>query len=119
LKNDPDLIEMTRIPVDDPIESRGKLSDLEPVQLEEITESENHEAPPPQVGSPGEIWTQPEIARTSGRIIIPNPLLDLITIYDDEGSLEVSLVTLVQITEEKETKRASTPGPDASIQSCS
>jgi len=29
----------------------------------------------------------------------------------------VSLVTLVQITKEKEPKRASTPGPDPSIQS--
>jgi hypothetical protein len=42
-------------------------------------------------------------------------LFDLITIYDDEESLEVSLVTLVQITEEKENEKASTLGLDAPI----
>jgi hypothetical protein len=117
LKNDPDLIEMMRIPTDDPIESRGEPSGLEPMQLEEITGSENPEVPPPQIRSPGEISTQPEIARTSGRTSVPNPLFDLITIYDDEESSEVSLVTPVQITEEKEPERASTPGPDAPVQS--
>jgi hypothetical protein len=45
-------------------------------------------------------------------------LFDLITIYDDEDILEVSLVTLVQIKEEKEPKKVSTPGPDAPSQSC-
>jgi hypothetical protein len=44
-------------------------------------------------------------------------LFDLITIYDDEESSEVSLVTLVKITEEKEPEKASTLGPDAPIQS--
>jgi hypothetical protein len=68
------------------------------------------------IRSPGGISTQPEITRTPGRTSIPNPLFDLITIYDDEESLEVSLVTPVQITEENEPEKASTPGPDASIQ---
>jgi hypothetical protein len=40
----------------------------------------------------------------------------LITIYDDEESTEVSLVTPVQITEEKEPEKASSPAPDAQIQ---
>jgi hypothetical protein len=40
----------------------------------------------------------------------------LITIYDDEESLEVSLVTLVKIIEEKELEMASSPAPDAQIQ---
>jgi hypothetical protein len=44
-------------------------------------------------------------------------LFDLITIYDDEESSEVSLVNLMQITEEKEPERESTPGLDAPIQS--
>jgi hypothetical protein len=39
----------------------------------------------------------------------------LITIYDDEKSLEVSMVTLVQITEEKEHEKASSPSPNAQI----
>jgi hypothetical protein len=105
LKNDLDLIEMTRIPTNDPIKSRGEPSGLEPMQIEEATGSENPEVPLPQIRSPGEISTQPEIARTLERTSVPNPLFDLITIYDDEESskesLEVSLVTLVQITEEK------------------
>jgi hypothetical protein len=41
----------------------------------------------------------------------------LINIYDDEESLEVSLVTPVQITEEKEPEKASSPAPDAQIRS--
>jgi hypothetical protein len=89
------------IPTDDPIESQGKPSGLELMQLEEITGSENPEVPPSQIISPGEISTHPEIARTSWRTGIPNPLFDLITIYDDEESSEVSLVTLVEITEDK------------------
>jgi hypothetical protein len=43
-------------------------------------------------------------------------LFDLITIYDDEESSEVSLVTPVPITEEKEPEKASTPSLDAPIQ---
>jgi hypothetical protein len=57
LKNDLDLIEITRILVDDPVKSRGELSGLEPMQLEEITRSENPEVPPPQIRSLGEIST--------------------------------------------------------------
>jgi hypothetical protein len=117
LQNDLDLIEMSRILVDDPIKRRGEPSGLEPIQLEEIIGPENHEVPPPQIRSPGGISTQPEIARTPERISVPNPLFNLITIYDDEKSSEVSLVTPLQITEEREPERASAPGPDAPIQS--
>jgi hypothetical protein len=56
------------------------------------------------------------MARTSWRASAPNPLHNLITIYDDEESLKVSLVTLVQIKEEKEPKKSSSPSPDAQIQ---
>jgi hypothetical protein len=51
--------------------------------------------------------------RTFGREGAPNPLHDLITIYDEEESSEVSLVTLVQVTEENEPEKASSPTPDA------
>jgi hypothetical protein len=44
-------------------------------------------------------------------------LFDIITIYDDEESSEVFLITLVKITEEKEPEKESTPGPNDSIQS--
>jgi hypothetical protein len=102
---------MSRIPVDDSIMSRG-----EPIQLEEITGPENPEVPSPQIKSRGVISNQPEISMKPGRKSVPNPFFDLITIYDKEESSEVSLVTPVQITEEKEPEKASTPGPDALIQ---
>jgi hypothetical protein len=86
------------------------------IQIDKITRLDDPEVTTPQAGSPGSVLAQPEIARTSRRESAPNPLHDLITIYDDEESLEVSLVTLVQITEEKEPEKASSPAPDAQIQ---
>jgi hypothetical protein len=61
------------------------------------------------------IPTQHEIPRTPGETGVPNTLFDLITIYDDEESSEVSLITPVPITEEKEPGGTSAPTPDASI----
>jgi hypothetical protein len=61
--------------------------------------------------------SQLEIVSTSGRASAPNPLHDLIMIYDDEESSKVSLVSPIQITEEKEPKIVSSPTPDAQIQS--
>jgi hypothetical protein len=60
--------------------------------------------------------TQPKIVGTSGRESAPNPLSELIKIYDDDESPEVSLVTPVHIEEEKEPKKTSSPVPDAQIQ---
>jgi hypothetical protein len=53
---------------------------------------------------------------TSGRKSTPNSLHKLINIYDDEESIEVSLVTPVPITEGKDLKKASSIAPDAQIQ---
>jgi hypothetical protein len=61
------------------------------------------------------IPTQYEIPKKLGETGVPNTLFDLITIYDDEDILEVSLVTLIPITEEKETGGTSAPSPDASV----
>lgn len=47
LQNDLDLLGMTRFTVDSPIEIRVGLSDLEPIQIEEIIGKENPEVPPP------------------------------------------------------------------------
>jgi hypothetical protein len=76
---------------------------------------DNPEVSMPQTGSLGDISSQLEIARTSRGESAPNPLQDLITIYADEESLEVSLVPLVLITEEKEPKREFSPTPGAQI----
>jgi hypothetical protein len=73
LENEPDLIEMMRVLGDDPFKIRGELSCPELIQLEETTGSENPEAPPPQIRSPGEISAQPEITRIVERMSIQNP----------------------------------------------
>jgi hypothetical protein len=44
-------------------------------------------------------------------------LHDLITVYDDEESLKVSLMTSMQITKEKEPEKVSSQALDATIQS--
>jgi hypothetical protein len=88
-------MEMKRVPFDNPVESRVGPSGPKIIQIDEIVGLYNLEVTTPQVGSLGDISAQPEIARTSGRESAPNPLHDLITIYDDEDSLKVSLVTLV------------------------
>jgi hypothetical protein len=91
---------MMRIPTDNPITRRGEPSGLESIQLEEITSTEKLRVPSPQIKSPGTILTQPEVSRMLGGTCVPNPLFDLINIYDDEESSEVSLVTPVPITKE-------------------
>jgi hypothetical protein len=48
---------MSRILIYESIKIRGEIIRLEPVQLEEITELENLEVPPPQIRSPGGIST--------------------------------------------------------------
>jgi hypothetical protein len=116
LENDPQIIEMMRIPLDDPITIREEPNGSESIQLEEITGLENPRVPSPQIRSSVTIPTQFESPRTPGETGVPNPLFDLITIYDDEESLEVSLVTLIPITEEKEPEKTSSPSPDASVQ---
>jgi hypothetical protein len=55
LQNDPDLIEMRRVPVDNPIERWGGPSNPELIQIEETTRSYNPEVSMPKVGSPGDV----------------------------------------------------------------
>jgi hypothetical protein len=51
-----------------------------------------------------------------GETGVPNPLFDLITIYDEEKSSEVSLLALISITEKKEHEKAYVPSLDAPFQ---
>jgi hypothetical protein len=110
------LLGMMRIPAENLDEIRAGPSGPELLQIDEIIGLYNPEVTMPRARSKGDVSTQPEIARTSGREGAPKPLHDLIKIYDDEESLEVSLVTPVQIREEKEPNKASSPAPDAQIQ---
>jgi hypothetical protein len=107
---------MTRALANNPNESWVGPSDPELIEIDEIVRLDNPEVIMPQAGSLGGVSAQPEIVRTSGRSSAPNLLHKLINIYDDEESSEVSLVTNVQITEEKEPEKASSPTPDAQIQ---
>jgi hypothetical protein len=54
LQNEPNMIEMRRLPDDDPIKIRGEPSGLEIIQLKEITGTKKPEVPPPQMRSTGE-----------------------------------------------------------------
>jgi hypothetical protein len=77
---------MKRVSTDNPIKSQEGPSDPEPIQIEETTGLDNPKVSTPQVRSLGDALSHPKIVRTSGRESAPNPLHDLITIYDDEES---------------------------------
>jgi hypothetical protein len=95
LQDDSDLIEMERVPADNSVEIWVGPSGPELIQIEEIIELDNPEVTTPQYRSPGDVSSQLEIRKTSVRESAPNPLHNLIKIYDDEESSEVSLVTPV------------------------
>ena len=90
---------MMRTTPTDPITIREELNGSESTQLEETTSQENPRVSSPQARSSVTIPTQYEVPRTPGEMGVPNPLYDLITIYDDEESLEVSLINLIPIIE--------------------
>jgi hypothetical protein len=100
---------------DNPDEIRVGPSDPGLIEIDEIVGLDSPEITMPQDRSLGDVSAQLEIVGTLGRTSAPNPLCELINIYDDEESSEVSLVTPVQITEEKEPEKASSPAPDSQI----
>jgi hypothetical protein len=63
LQNDLHLIDMTRVPADNLIESQEGPSDLEPIEIEETTGSDNPEVSMPQVGSLGGFWNHPKTSK--------------------------------------------------------
>jgi hypothetical protein len=73
MQDDPDLIEMIGAPADNPDERRAGPSVLELVLIDEIVGLDNLEVTTPQVGSPGDVSSQSEIVRTSGRESATNP----------------------------------------------
>jgi hypothetical protein len=64
---------MTRAPADNPDEIRVGPSGPELIQIDEIVGLDNPEVTMPQAGSPGDVSTQPEIARTSGEKVHQTP----------------------------------------------
>jgi hypothetical protein len=61
------------------------------------------------------VSSQLETVRVSVGTSTPDPLCDLIKIYDDDESLEVSLMTHVHIIEEKEPEKTYYPTFNARI----
>jgi hypothetical protein len=91
-------------------------SGSELIDIDEITRLYDPEFTTPLVGSSIGVSTQLEIVGTLGRESASNPLSELINIYDDEEIPEVSLVILIQIKEEKEPEKTSSPTPNTQIQ---
>jgi hypothetical protein len=104
-----------RITPTDPINIREEINGSESIPLEETTNPKNPRVPSPQDRSLVIIPTQHEIPRTPSETSVPNILFDLITIYDDEESSYVSLITPVPITDEKEPRETFSPTFDDSI----
>jgi len=115
LQDEPYLIGMIGALANNLDESWVGPSSLELIQIDKIVRSDNPEVTMPQAGPLGDVSTQSKIVRTSKRASAPNPLRELINIYDDEEISEVSLVTPMQITEEKDPKKASSPAPNGQI----
>jgi hypothetical protein len=109
------IIEPLRVTPIDTKNSEGEKIGSETILLEGTTDPENPRVPSQQAISLVIILSQQEIQRTSGEEGVSNTLYDLITIYDDEESSEVSLITPVPITKEKEPGGTSTPILYASI----
>jgi hypothetical protein len=116
LQNDPDIINMPRLPADNPDESQMGPSGPEFIDLDEITGLDDPEFTMPPTGSPTNVSAQPGTVEASQRTGVSNPLSEIIKIYDDDESPEVSLVTHVHIEEEKGPENISSPVPDAQIQ---
>jgi hypothetical protein len=106
---------MTRSLDDNPDEIQMGPGNPELINIDEIVRLDNPEITMPRARSPGRVSTQTEIVGISGRESTPNTLRKLINIYDYEESPEVFLVTLVQIIEEKEPEKTSSPSPNAQI----
>jgi hypothetical protein len=70
----------------------------------------------PLVESPTGVSNQPEIVGVFVETSAPDPLHELIKIYDDDESPEVSLGTPVHIEEEKGPEKTSSPLPKVQTQ---
>jgi hypothetical protein len=115
LQDEPYLIGIMGSPTGNPDEIQAGPSNPKLLYIDEIVELDDPEIPTPQARSLGDVLVQSETVEKSGRESAPNPLNELINIYDGEESLEVSLVTPVPIMEEKDPEKESTPAPDAQI----
>jgi hypothetical protein len=108
LENDPQLnplIEPIRVTLTDTINLREEINGSESTPLEETAHPENPGIMSQQARLFIVATTQLGETRTSSGTDVPDVLIDLITIYDDEESSGVSLITPVPIMEEGEPRR--------------
>jgi hypothetical protein len=92
------LIEPLRITPTDRRNHREELNGSETIPPEKTVDQEKPSLMSPQAGSLVNTIAQRRITRASSGTGVPTVLIDLITICDDEESLEVSLITSVPIT---------------------
>jgi hypothetical protein len=115
-ENDPPLDPLTkplRVILVNTINLGEELNGSETIPLEETAHLENPSIMTQQTRSSVAATVQLGEMRTSSGIDMSNVLIDLITIYDDEESSEISLITLVPITEEGEPGETSALTPKA------
>jgi hypothetical protein len=106
---------MPRLPTDSLEESPAGPSDPEFIDLDNINGLDEPEFTMPPAGSLTGIATQSETAGVSVATSAPDPLHELIKIYDDDESPKVSLGTLMHIEEEKGPEKTSSPIPEVQI----
>jgi hypothetical protein len=116
LQGDPDISETTGSPVDNPEISQVGPSGPEFIDLDEITGLDDPEFTIPPFGSLTGVSTQPGIVEASRWTSVSNPLSELIKIYDDDESPEVSLMNPMHIKEEKGPEKTFSPVPNVQIQ---
>jgi hypothetical protein len=116
MRDNPDLIRMPVLPADNPDESQIGPSGPELIDVDEIVGLDDPEFTTPPTGSPTGVSAQPETVGVSVETSASDPLRELIKIYDDDESPEVSLGTPVHIEEEKGPEKTSSPVPEVQTQ---
>jgi hypothetical protein len=109
MRDNPDLVRMPRLLTNSPEESSMGPSGLELIDLDNINGSENPESTTPLVGSPTGIAMHSKAVEGSVETSASDPLHELIKIYDDDESSEVSLGNPMHVKEEKGLDKTSSP----------
>jgi hypothetical protein len=107
------LIEPLRVIQFDTINLGEELNGPETTPLEETAHLENPSIMSEHARSSIFVTVQPRETRTSSGTNVPDVLIDLITIYDDEERSWFSFITPVPITKEGEPGETSSLTPKA------
>jgi hypothetical protein len=102
--------------VDDSDENQIGPSGPELIDVDEFAGLNDPKFTTPPTGSMTGVSNQPKTVEVSMEISAPDPLYELIKIYDDDDSPEVSLGTPVHIEEEMGHEKTSYPLPKVQTQ---